>query len=133
MGTVPQDADTHTHPPPYSPPLLPFPQDPNDDVEVLSGGPVSTNDYDYPDSGLPGFVGFWSPRQVPQDSAPEDSAPESESECGFMCTVFKDLFNFDGIQEHIDAMKDQENEIDGDFDEDGFAVNNSTHTKKVLP
>merc|ERR1712080_207115 len=149
----------------------PSPQDPNDDVEVLSGGPVSTNDYDYPDSGLPGFggfggfggiprvrvlliprggqgdsdghggidsllrglFGFGSPRQVPQDSAPEDSAPESESECGFMCTVFKDLFNFDGIQEHIDAMKDQENEIDGDFDEDGFAVNNSTHTKKVLP
>merc|ERR1712080_321828 len=36
----------------------PSPQDPNDDVEVLSGGPVSTNDYDYPDSGLPGFGVF---------------------------------------------------------------------------
>merc|ERR1719309_1356206 len=107
----------------------PSPQDPNDDVEVLSGGPVSTNDYDYTDSGFPGFggfVGFGSPTQVPEDSA-------TESECGFMCTVCKDLFNFDGIQEHIDAVRDQENEIDGDFDEDDFAVNNSTHTKKVLP
>merc|ERR1712243_188783 len=55
-----------------------------------------------------------------------------ESECGYMCTIFKDLFNFDGIQETIDAVRDQENEIDGDFDEDGYAVNNSTHETKVL-
>merc|ERR1712002_1132601 len=150
----------------------PSPQDsdPNDDVEVLRGGPVSTNDYDYSDNdysgigGFGGFGGFGIPRvrvlllprpsqgsssggiddllrglfgigsstQDTQDSG-AGSGSEEESECGYMCTIFKDLFNFEGIQQTIDAVRDQENEIDGDFDEDGFAVNNSTHTKKVLP
>merc|ERR1712112_528538 len=121
----------------------PSPQgDPNDDVEVLSGGPVSTNDYDYSDNDYSGFggiddllrglFGIGSSTQDTQDSG-SGSGSEEESECGYMCTIFKDLFNFEGIQQTIDAVRDQENEIDGDFDEDGFAVNNSTHTKKVLP
>merc|ERR1712115_67428 len=110
----------------------PSPQDsdPNDDVEVLRGGPVSTNDYDYSDND---YSGIGTSTQDTQDSGlGSSSGSEEESECGYMCTIFKDLFNFDGIQETIDAVRDQENEIDGDFDEDGYAVNNSTHTKKVL-
>merc|ERR1712121_131805 len=168
MGAVssPQDAPPHLPPSPLG--LFPCPQgDPNDDVEVLSGGPVSTNDYDYSDNDYSGFGGFGGfgvfgiprvrvlllPRpsqgsssggiddllrglfgigSSTQDTQDSGSGSEEESECGYMCTIFKDLFNFEGIQQTIDAVRDQENEIDGDFDEDGYAVNNSTHTKKVL-
>merc|ERR1712126_688249 len=167
MGAVSLAQDASPHPPPSSPGLVPSPQDsdPNDDVEVLRGGPVSNNDYDYSDndySGFGGFGGFGIPRvrvlllprpsqgsssggiddllrglfgigSSTQDTQDSGSGLEEESECGYMCTIFKDLFNFEGIQQTIDAVRDQENEIDGDFDEDGFAVNFSTHTKKVLP
>merc|ERR1712088_271284 len=42
-----------------------------------------------------------------------------------------------GVREHIDDVRDRENEIGGDYDlgsdsDDGFDVNNSTHTTKVL-
>merc|ERR1712037_183138 len=42
------------------------------------------------------------------------------------------------VREHIDDVRDRENEIGGDYDlgndsdEEGFDVNNSTHTTKVL-
>merc|ERR1712032_606243 len=42
-----------------------------------------------------------------------------------------------GVREHIDDVRDGENEIGGDYDfgsdsDEGFDVNNSTHTTKVL-
>merc|ERR1712130_561211 len=44
---------------------------------------------------------------------------------------------FQGVKEHIDDVRDRENEIGGDYyfgsdSDDGFDVNNSTHTTKVL-
>ena len=44
---------------------------------------------------------------------------------------------FQGVREHIDDVRDRENEIGGDYDlgsdsDEGFDVNNSTHTTKVL-
>ena len=46
-------------------------------------------------------------------------------------------FLFEGVREHIDDVRDRENEIGGDYDlgsdsDEGFDVNNSTHTTKVI-
>jgi len=151
----------------------PSPQegDPNDDVEVLVNGPVSTNDPDYDYGGdYGGFFGsgfpslFGAPRVrvvvVPVDEVgldggvgglgdilssifgpTRDLAPPSESsdDCGVMCTFLKELLegHLKGVREHIDDVRDRENEIGGDYDfgsdsDEGFDVNNSTHTTKVL-
>jgi len=156
----------------------PSPQegDPNDDVEVLVNGPVSTNDpdYDYGAGDYGGFFGsgfpslFGAPRVrvvvVPVDEVgldggvgglgdilssifgpTRDHAPPSEVEagsandCGVMCTFLKELLegHLKGVREHIDDVRDRENEIGGDYDfgsdsDEGFDVNNSTHTTKVL-
>merc|ERR1712048_1320797 len=47
-----------------------------------------------------------------------------------MGSFFKD--SFDDVQDHINTVKDRENEIDFDPNEDGLDINNSTHTRKVL-
>merc|ERR1712014_432760 len=68
------------------------------------------------------------PSLVP--SAEDDSAvPEDKKPC-FICSFFKD--SFDDVQDHINTVKDRENEIDFDPNEDGLDINNSTHTRKVL-
>merc|ERR550525_1888390 len=74
--------------------------------------------------------------------ATRDLAPPSESaseDCGVMCTLLKELLegHLKGVKEHIDDVRDRENEIGGDHDigsdsDEGFDVNNSTHTTKVL-
>jgi hypothetical protein len=156
----------------------PSPQegDPNDDVEVLLNGPVSTNDPDYDYGGdYGGFFGsgfpslFGAPRVrvvvVPVDEVgldggvgglgdilssifgpTRDLAPPSEegvdtgaADCGVMCTFIKELLegHLKDVREHIDDVRDRENEIGGDYDlgsdsDEGFDVNNSTHTTKVL-
>lgn len=151
--------------------------DPNDDVEVLLNGPVSTNDPDYDYGGdYGGFFGsgfpslFGAPRVrvlvVPVDEVgldggvgglgdilssifgpTRDLAPPSKEsvesaaadDCGVMCTFIKELLegHLKGVKEHIDDVRDRENEIGGDYDfgsdsDEGFDVNNSTHTTKVL-
>jgi len=147
----------------------PSPQDPNDDVEVLSGGPVSTNhDYDSFGGGdfpslfgggfggprvrvllvprrteiRPGFspgglsdiltelFGIGSSRNVPEVQEVEDE----QTECGPLCTLLNNVFNVDnikGIQDHVNSVRDRQNEIDGEVDTDGLDVNNSTHTVEV--
>merc|ERR1712038_68011 len=68
------------------------------------------------------------PSLVP--SAEDESAvPEDKKPC-FICSFFKD--SFDDVQDHINTVKDRENEIDFDPNEDGLDINNSTHTSKVL-
>merc|ERR1712020_359041 len=68
------------------------------------------------------------PSLVP--SAEDDSTvPEDKKPC-FICSFFKD--SFDDVQDHINTVKDRENEIDFDPKEDGLEINNSTHTRKVL-
>ena len=47
----------------------------------------------------------------------------------FICSFFKE--SFDDVQDHINTVKDRENEIDFDPKEDGLEINNSTHTRKV--
>ena len=54
--------------------------------------------------------------------------PEDKKPC-FICSFFKD--SFDDVQDHINTVKDRENEIDFDPNEDGLDINNSTHTRKV--
>merc|ERR1712215_213951 len=133
----------------------PLPQDPNDEVEVISR-PVSTNeggfdrfgglvprvrvfvipsrDYDYgtEDSGdIGGFLGVLKsilgahPRPTVSNTEVEvDSRP-----C-LLCDLLQDTFT--DVQDHIDDVKNRENEVDFVEGEDGFNINNSTHTKKVL-
>merc|ERR1712037_939224 len=59
--------------------------------------------------------------------------------CGVMCTFIKELLegHLKDVREHIDDVRDRENEIGGDYDlgsdsDEGFDANNSTHTTKVL-
>ena len=69
-------------------------------------------------------------------------------ECGAMCTLLQELLegHLQGAREHMedardarDQARDRQNEIDFDEEEaaaggdDGFDVNNSTHTTKVHP
>merc|ERR1711994_1129618 len=63
-------------------------------------------------------------------SAEDDSdVTETKRPC-LLCSFFKD--SFDDVQDHINTVKDRENEIDFDPQEDGLDINNSTHTRKVL-
>merc|ERR1711978_357366 len=48
----------------------------------------------------------------------------------FVCSFFKNSFK--DVQDHINTVRDKQNEIDFDASEDGLAINNSTHTTKVL-
>jgi len=62
-------------------------------------------------------------------SAEDDSdVTETKRPC-LLCSFFKD--SFDDVQDHINTVKDRENEIDFDPQEDGLDINNSTHTRKV--
>merc|ERR1711994_1040081 len=68
------------------------------------------------------------PSLVP--SSEDDTAvTESKRPC-LLCSFFKD--SFDDVQDHINTVKDRENEIDFDPKDDGLDINNSTHTRKVL-
>merc|ERR1712141_478236 len=64
-------------------------------------------------------------------SSSEDDTDVTETKrpC-LLCSFFKD--SFDDVQDHINTVKDRENEIDFDPQEDGLDINNSTHTRKVL-
>jgi len=64
-------------------------------------------------------------------SSSEDDTDVTETKrpC-LLCSFFKD--SFDDVQDHINTVKDRENEIDFDPKEDGLNINNSTHTRKVL-
>jgi len=81
------------------------------------------------------LFGFGSPRESSEN--PEVTVEADDSSCGPMCTLLVELLEGHqrGFQDYIDDARDRENEIDGDYfdDEEGFDVNNSTHTTKVLP
>jgi len=63
-------------------------------------------------------------------SSEDDTAvTESKRPC-LLCSFFKD--SFDDVQDHINTVKDRENEIDIDPKDDGLNINNSTHSRKVL-
>jgi len=139
---------------------VPLPQDPNDDAEVFSG-PINSNagddDYDYFGSFVPRVRVFLIPsRPAPDDyyydypdlvqqrpsfdslfnivksflGARPSNKTESDKKC-FLCSIFKD--SFDNVQDHINNVRDRENEVDldGALDE-VLDVNNSTFTTKVL-
>merc|ERR1712141_242269 len=63
-------------------------------------------------------------------SSEDDTAVTETKRPCLLCTFFKD--SFDDVQDHINTVKDRENEIDFDPKEDGLEINNSTHTRKVL-
>merc|ERR1711992_423950 len=62
-------------------------------------------------------------------SEDDTTVTETKRPC-LLCSFFKD--SFDDVQDHINTVKDRENEIDFDPQEDGLNINNSTHTRKVL-
>merc|ERR1712123_53342 len=94
----------------------PLPQDPNDEVEVISG-PVSTDEGDYDYNGFGGFGGFVPRVRVFVIPVQESDYDYADSSAG---------------QGDVDDVRDRENELDFVEGEDGFGINNSTHTKKVL-
>merc|ERR1712215_129466 len=47
-----------------------------------------------------------------------------------LCDLLQDTFT--DVQDHIDDVKNRENEVDFVEGEDGFDINNSTHIQKVL-
>merc|ERR1711875_211300 len=135
----------------------PLPQDPNDEVELINGGPVSTNDGDYDYTGFGGFVPrvrvFLIPVQEsgndsstgdvggflgilksifaagPSPTLTETTAVDENKSC-FLCDLLDDTIS--DVQGHFDGVRDRENEVDFIEGENGFGINNSTHTKKVL-
>eukprot|EP00092_Neocalanus_flemingeri_P056785 GFUD01067366.1.p1 GENE.GFUD01067366.1~~GFUD01067366.1.p1 ORF type:complete len:498 (+),score=126.46 GFUD01067366.1:88-1581(+) len=135
----------------------PLPQDPNDEVEVISG-PVSTNegdfdgfggfsprvrvfvipvqdtDYDYEERGSSNIGGFLEilksilgARSYPTLT---ESKVEVEQRACLLCDLLQDTFT--NVQGQIDDVRNRENEVDFVEGEDGFDINNSTHTQKVL-
>ena len=62
-------------------------------------------------------------------STDEETDTSAEERPCFLCSFFKD--SFDDVQDHIDTVRDRQNEIDFDPEEDGLDINNSTHTSKV--
>jgi len=143
----------------------PLPQDPNDEVEVISG-PVSTNeggydgfggfggfggsggfgprvrvfvvpvedtDYDYGERGSGGIGGFLSILKSILGSRSNPTVTESKVEVEerpcLLCDLLQDTFT--NVQGQIDDVRNRENEVDFDESEDGFNINNSTHTRKV--
>merc|ERR1711936_260015 len=138
----------------------PLPQDPNDEVEVISG-PVSTNEggydwfggfggfhprvrvfvipvrdtnYDYQESGTGDIGGFLGILKSILGARPSQTDLEStegvESRPCILCDLLQDSFT--DVQDHIDDVKNRENEVDFVGGEDGFDTNNSNHTQKVL-
>merc|ERR1712115_245520 len=77
--------------------------------------------------GLRSVLGRGSPVLSSTDEETDTSAEERPC---FICSFFKD--SFDDVQDHIDTVRDRQNEIDFDPEEDGLDINNSTHTTKVL-
>merc|ERR1739844_679578 len=106
-------------------------------VLVLPLGGSSGTETDFPGQRPHSFENVFNilrsilgdrPSLVP--SSEEDTTePENKKPC-FICSFFKE--SFDDVQDHINTVKDRENEIDFDPKEDGLEINNSTHTRKVL-
>jgi len=71
----------------------PLPQDPNDEVEVISG-PVSTNEGDYDYNGFGGFGGF-SPRVrvyvIPVEQTDYDYSDSSTRDIGGFLGILKSI------------------------------------------
>jgi len=129
----------------------PLPQDPNDEVEVISG-PVSTNDGDFNFGGgffprvrvflhpadttgegsIGGVEGFLDILKSVFGSSPTSNTNKDETAkrpC-VLCNLFDETIS--DVQDHIDSVRDRENEIDLGEGDEGFNINNSTHTKTVL-
>merc|ERR1712227_12912 len=103
--------------------------------------PVGTSDYEDLEPAFPSrrpsfgnvfnilrsVLGRGSPVLSSTDEETDTSAEERPC---FLCSFFKD--SFDDVQDHIDTVRDRQNEIDFDPEEDGLDINNSTHTTQVL-
>jgi len=94
--------------------------------------------YDYPDvvRERPSFDSLFNIVKSFLGSRPSSITPSnktvSDEKC-FLCSIFKD--SFDNVQDHINSVRDRENEVDLDGaldDNEVLDVNNSTFTTKVL-
>jgi len=92
--------------------------------------------YDYPDvvQERPSFDSLFNIVKSFLGARPSSITPTNntvpDKKC-FLCSVFKD--SFDNVQDHINNVRDRENEVDLDSATDeGLDVNNSTFTTKVL-
>eukprot|EP00088_Acartia_fossae_P031723 TRINITY_DN32539_c0_g1_i1.p1 TRINITY_DN32539_c0_g1~~TRINITY_DN32539_c0_g1_i1.p1 ORF type:complete len:240 (+),score=64.39 TRINITY_DN32539_c0_g1_i1:152-871(+) len=107
-------------------------------VIPVSGPSDSDEYYDYPDvvQQRPSFDSLFSiikSMLAPRTFVPTNTtAPSSSNDDCFLCSIFQD--SFDSVQDHIDSVRDKENEVfdDSTADDEALDVNNSTHTTKVL-
>merc|ERR1711931_479400 len=103
--------------------------------------PVGPADYEDQEPAFPGHGPSFGNvfnilRSVLNRGRPTLSAPDQETDASgedkpcFLCSFFK--HSFDDVEEHLNTVRDKQNEIDFDPKEDGLDINNSTHTSKVL-
>merc|ERR1712117_899937 len=99
--------------------------------------PVGTSDYEDLEPAFPSrrpsfgnvfnilrsVLGRGSPVLSSTDEETDTSAEERPC---FLCSFFKD--SFDDVQDHIDTVRDRQNEIDFDPEEDGVDINKTVIT-----
>merc|ERR1712061_507860 len=107
-------------------------------VVVLPLGGIEDTDSGFPSQRPNSFGNVFNilrsilgnrPSLVSSSDEDDTAVTETRRPC-LLCSFFKD--SFDDVQDHINTVKDRENEIDFDPKEDGLDINNSTHTRKVL-
>jgi len=121
-------------------------------IRRTSGSPfLGGGNADFPFSGFAGFNPFDIFGSQPRDDDEQDQfipsifdAPTENEEndedddkaplCGFLCTILKDFdTKLREIQDEVRDLHEQTNETEGNQEQDGFGINNSTYTEKVLP
>ena len=121
-------------------------------IRRTSGSPfLGGGNANFPFSGFAGFNPFDIFGSQPRDDDQEQFIPsifdtpttviEENDEnddgnghpCGFLCTILKDFdTKLREIQDEVRDLHEQTNETEGNQEQDGFDVNNSTYTEKVL-
>ena len=119
-------------------------------IRRTSGSPfLGGGNADFPFSGFAGFNPFDIFESQPRDDDEQDQfipsifdAPTENEEndedddkaplCGFLCTILKDFdTKLREIQDEVRDLHEQTNETEGNQEQDGFGINNSTYTEKV--
>ena len=120
-------------------------------IRRTSGSPfLGGGNANFPFSGFAGFNPFDIFGSQPRDDDQEQFTPsifdtpttviEENDEnddgnghpCGFLCTILKDFdTKLREIQDEVRDLHEQTNETEGNQEQDGFDVNNSTYTEKV--
>lgn len=84
-------------------------------------------------AGLDGLLSILSSilaSRRPYLATEAEETPQQEEEPGWISSFFQD--SLAGARDHMDTVRDRENELDFDGSFDGLDINNSNHSEKVL-